>query len=81
MDKYFSYRMNTASTFTFTYDHWIMQWENNDSHYYAVNSGNSLLTFQDNLLVSSSRVKNSKRTDVLICNWDYAYANEFLVTV
>jgi len=58
-----------------------MQWENSDSHYYAVNSGNFLPTFQDNLWVSSSRVKNSKRTDVLVCNWDYAYANEFLVIV
>jgi hypothetical protein len=57
-----------------------MQWEN-DSHYYAVSSGNSVPTFQDNLLVSSSRVKNPKRTDILICNWDYAYTNEFLITV
>jgi len=29
--------------------------------YYAASSGNSLLTFQDNLSVLSSRVKNSKR--------------------
>jgi hypothetical protein len=55
--------------------------EYSDSHYYAVSSGNSLTDVSGQPLGLIFKGQESKKKGLLTCNWDYAYTNEFPVTV